>query len=73
MQISPAVCAAIDPGYVRPHLELARQYGVPFIGGIGSNSNIEACYPVSAPSAMFGYDSHSAWYRIVEGLAPLRP
>jgi len=26
-----------------------------------ANSNIEACYPISATSAMFGHDNHSKW------------
>ena len=36
-----------------------------------AESNIEACYPVSASSAMFGHDNHSAWYRTAEGLPNL--
>ncbi len=35
------------------------------------NSNLEACYPVSASTAAFGHDGHSDWHRRRRGLPGL--
>jgi len=36
-----------------------------------AESNIEACYPVSAATAAFGHDNHSGWYPRRPGLPGL--
>jgi hypothetical protein len=36
-----------------------------------ANSNIPACYPVSAATAAYGYDGHSDWHRNNRGLPGL--
>ncbi len=124
LQLAPIECRGgreSNRHDVRPYIQLARRYGVPVIGGLGStwarapealpaglkralallnagvdgieiyesemlansslhrwlvpllgnekalrqfisHSNIEACFPISARTCLYGYDNHSRWW-----------